>query len=286
MMNLRKRTICTVTVGLGFTVAIMQVFAAGDDAQQEHSSRQAAKKSPASAKRPVEDLNEPDVAKRTSFVQELSERRQNFGCFLSDTVLRKADDRLSKAERDDLINACSEVVSPDLLPEDSESVIWWQRNLYPPDTAAVDWVVGEWTVRNRTIRVSRHPGADIFRVLMSLPGSDLLGAAFADRPAEANDGQVNKASRIVSRENIHLFLNGITTADLEFEGVRLVDTTTAACAGVDVHALKIIRPAQGMQHGGDTGAVQAPASSGTYPTRLLIVDSDPQYVCLLFDRSK
>jgi len=267
-------------------VVYESVASVGAAIQNEERTDPVAKPSSTRRASPPEDPNERDVAKRPNFVRELNEHRLNFGCFLDDRVLRTADERLAIAERARFLETCTKALNPDLRPEDPGLVIWLQRNLYPPEQGAVDWVVAEWRVHSLRIRASGYPGSDTFRVLVSIPSGHELSSVFPDHEPGANDATIGEDRGAMSHDVVASLLGPLTSAEAPLDGVRYTNACDRSCDGVHVRTFNVSRT---LRHSGDAEESNNAAASerrDLVPTRLLVTDSDPQYVCLLFDQSQ
>lgn len=231
---------------------------------------------------PPDDPNERDLAKRKRFLWELGRGRIG-GALLDMGSLKPASDAVTKEEKTRLLTRWSTLLANKLRPVREEEVRWYGLWVHSRDGARLNWIVAEWSAAGFLVRASASPDNHRYvPLLIRFPNrADLQ---FRARPPDTDTGDTSLdrsdweyvPTTGVRRAVGDLFVvpNGLT-ADFRVRG------QSRNCAGVEVFTAEIALP-----NAGGVDQVQTSLAPESILARILITDSDPQYLCLTFDLSQ
>lgn len=230
---------------------------------------------------PSDDPNEPDVGKRPRFLWKLGRQRlQPFNSAIRalDAIpgyARSNDRSIPNDRKQAILESAKELLAPKLYPEDGTSVRWygmWTSSLrhdaegrfVAKEPEKLSWVLAQWDVGAYQIRTGRG-----LRVRFP-KRADLR---FLPRPPDFK-GRYDEWD-FVSVEGLRKVLGEFFAIPFEqYDGFR-VRGDIKTLAGVDVFVGTFW-----FRSGPQDSANGSPSWKG--PHRILITDSDPQYVCVVF----
>lgn len=221
--------------------------------------------------------DEQNPAKRRAFISGLNRKRVNSGCFHHAELLQESPESIPETEKRDLLQKCSAVL-PRLSPT-NEQPVRWLADLANKDTNRqfLSWVVAEWTIGDLTLWASRSPGAKFIRILISMPPSRRVNVENIGAGETTRGKEELKLTEIQDRVR-ELLGRSHDAPDFMIRGEQVVSD------GIAVFVGRLDRDKQVKVDGSeDSGSA---GRSSITPSRILITDSDPQYLCLTFDLSQ
>lgn len=231
---------------------------------------------------PPDDLNEPDVAKRKRFGWELGRKRLSFGCPLNIDLLKEATNDIPQERKANLLERFSTLLAHDLRPTNPEMVQWYGQWLSSRDGRRLHLIVAEWSVDDIVVRALQLADSDRYvRILVRFPKRPSLRFR---RPSQSElSGDQLFRWEYVSKTGMRHFL--VEMFGLPYDSGEEFDLHgyVTTCGGVDVFT-GAIRPAWARARPADGEEVpQDRPKVWQLRNRILITDSDPQYVCVSFD---
>lgn len=236
---------------------------------------------------PPYDPNEPDVAKRRRFVSELHRHRLGF-CFKNlENSRNPADADIPDDAKAHLLEQCTTMLADQMKPANPDAVRWYGRwnNYLTPDAAGntlrLDLIVAEWSIGDFVLRASQPPNSERY---MS------FGFRFPKRPSvwfrrpspSLSEKELTRWQSVPKTQVRQLLVEVFGTPYDSDEDFRLRGHVEA-CAGVDVYTGKIRRmPGSSPLQDAQEGHEDFP-EAWQRPYRILMTDSDPQYLCVGFD---
>lgn len=237
---------------------------------------------------PPDDPNETDIAKRGRFRWALSRARVGGG-FPSPELFKEAKDAIPENEQRDLIRLTSGLLDNGLHPLASQSIQWlalW-ADYGNPDAAGrvgltMTAICAEWSIGKVTVRVdrSRDP-LPSNRIHLRLRFPKRPSFVFRPRPDQSTFGdnlddywRWEYFSKTELRKVLVEFFNLPYQSDDDFDVRGHIDHID----GVMVYTGQI-GPPRWLAY----GPIDRPhLTEWDGPQRILITDSDPQYICLSF----
>ncbi len=218
------------------------------------------------------ELN-PDVARRPRFVTALSRARVSYGVFLGVRDPDLPGDRIPKDEQAQFNGFLERVLSDEFLPTSWDPAQRSAYSAYIPGDARIEVV--SWKTPFGDVRVSRSRKTDAVKVRLRVADAHRLVVRSRRGPLPDVISIVkerDQKSVFFETEALHRLLTGVFRVPFDTEG--------------DYHIQGRIREFEGVRV--FVGRVSANHWSTTDPhwydnLRLLVTDSDPQYVGVSID---
>jgi len=242
---------------------------------------------------PPDDPNERDVAKRRRFIHELNHQRINL-CFQYDDLLKEASNDIPGEKKASVLERWMAMIADDFKPASPEAVRWYANwaDYGNPDAAGnvgltIRGIVGEWVGRGSVIRASQLADSDRY-VFFRISFPKRPGLQFNPRPPQSEFRDLDKYFRwdFVPKAEVRKLLLEHFSLPYESDMDLPLHGQVDKCAGVDVFTGRIDRPPPADADPEGVPAAEDKLWAGPAPDRILITDSDPQYVCLSFDLSE
>lgn len=228
------------------------------------------------------ELN-PDVAKRPRFVVALGRARVNFGVFCGNSDPDLPGDRLSKDERTEFQYFLETVISEDSLPADWDSVT---HSAYSSRGTGEPWIqVIDWETSLGRVMASRVREAKTFTVRLRVAPQSRLVIRTAPPPEDRFADPYNtRGEKFFDRAALHELLVGVFGFPFEDPNAYAIRGNLRVFEGVPVFFGTIAASAKA--NSGTTGVPpEKPKPAWYRKVRVLITDSDPQYVGVVIDFS-
>jgi hypothetical protein len=285
LFNLQRYKPCFGLIAVGLWLSV-EIHEAGGQSTQPEDRKIAQDPSPRVP--PPDDPGELDVAKRHRFRWEL--RHQRLGGFLfdMDELLRDAAGDVPEETKTRLLERWSSLLAADMKAAHTGVVRWygqWVHYLPDPEgKLTLDLIVAEWSVRGVLVRASELADSPRYAsIAFRLPKRE--GLRFRPRPPESEFTDVVDFMKwqFVSKTELPKVLTELFALPYQSDAEFGVHGHVETCAGVEVFAGEILG-----RRGADSrpiGIVSLPPDGTRWaaPGRILITDSDPQYLCLSFD---
>lgn len=236
---------------------------------------------------PPDDPAETDLAKRRRFIHELNHSRINFMCFQNPDMLKEATDDIPQEKKAMFLELCSTLLAERLVPTGQESIQWYANwaDYGNPDAAGnvgltLRLIVAEWAVDGFIVRASQLVNAGRYvRIRLRFPKRQAL--EFHRMPADFD--RHSSPWEFVSKTELRAMLVDFFDLPYTSNAAFRYFGRMRALTGADVFTANLRWP-QGPGRKGDQNTNAANGSSfAGVPDRILITDSDPQYMCVSFD---
>ena len=257
---------------------------------------------------PPDDRNEPDVGKRPRFLWELGRQRLPFTGTLQPLESlhnydRWKDEPIPKERKQSLLRIATTVLLSDFHPSDLDAVRWhgsWDSIIVYDSNGEfvarepglkLSWLRAEWSIGSYTIRAGGG-------ITIRLPKRSEL--VFRPRLMEnAPEGAVDPETgevddltwynwQYMSKTGVRKVLSDFFEIPFDSDDDFDLKGYIENCAGVAVFTGKIGPPGTLAEFGTITAKEEDSPEWKTkpYPRRILITDSDPQYICVSFSFPK
>ena len=229
---------------------------------------------------PMDDPSELDVAKRRRFLWDLGTARLDFGCFVSFDLLKEATDDIPQERRGKLLERWSTLLADDFRPTSPEVVQWYGQWLSYRGGSRLHLIVAEWSAGDFVVRASQLADSGRYvRILLRFPKRQSL--EFHRMPTDF--GGESWDWEFVSKTQLRAVLVDFFDLPYTANAAFRLNLRINRCTGADVFTGRFrSRQAPGRKVDQNTNAANGSSFAGV-PERILITDSDPQYMCVSFD---
>lgn len=231
---------------------------------------------------PPDDPNERDVAKRDLFLSVINRHRVCFGCCTWRVDrLSEAGDDVSPDAKEKFLETWLSLVTSELRAPHEEAIKWYGQWVHADEGPKLLQIVAEWGVADYLVRFSQLADSDRY-CSVTVRSPRRPGLEFHRKPAALDKAQ-HPAWESVPRAQLSGLLAELISLDREKVELLGSHGRITGGAGVEVFTgtfdwqnLASSAPAQDLDP--VTGVLATPM-----PERILITNSDPQYVCIRFD---
>lgn len=235
---------------------------------------------------PADDPNEPDVGKRPRFLWELGQQRIPLasGTIIAMELFRNyeqwKDRRIPDERKQQILTDAQRLLQADFLPQTQELVRWYgmwgsvpvfdaSQNIVSRKSS-LNWALAEWDVGDYQIRT----GSGLRIRLPRRPELEF-------RPMPSGFKGSSRDWDYVSNEGLRTVLDEFLAIPFDEYDEFWVRGYIESLAGVDVFVGKF--GLRNVPKEPDDVARSEPLGSWGRTHRILITDSDPQYLCVSFD---